>query len=84
MNRMCGGCRKLYPRTSLIKIVLKDKQDIFIDKTYKQDGRGCYVCKNNQCFTIFKKKKVLERSFKKKKLDEIYADIEEEIQFFGK
>lgn len=81
--RMCCGCREMKPKEQLIRIVrLKDnntnKINIEIDKTFKKQGRGAYLCKDKTCLQTAIKKRSLNRSLHCDIPDEIYQLLEEE------
>ena len=47
-QRTCMGCNSKKDKKDLIRIVKNNKNEISIDKTGKQDGRGAYICNNIQ------------------------------------
>ena len=61
-QRTCMGCNEKKDKKDLIRIVKTDKNEINIDKTGKQEGRGAYICNNEQCLEKVIKTKRLERS----------------------
>lgn len=73
--RTCCVCRKIFPKTNLIRIVKTTDGKIFIDKFGKSNGRGAYVCKNKECRTKLKKMKSLNKTFKCQVDDEIYEEL---------
>ncbi|WP_083943535.1 RNase P modulator RnpM [Caldicellulosiruptor naganoensis] len=62
-HRKCVGCQKIKPKSQLLRIAKNDK-GIFIDEKQKLPGRGAYLCKNEECLQLAKKKKGLDRSLK--------------------
>ena len=52
-ERMCISCRQMKDKKSLVRIVKNKEGDIRIDLTGKQNGRGAYICKDNDCFNFF-------------------------------
>ena len=48
-QRTCIGCNVKKDKKDLIRIVKNKKKEINIDKTGKQDGRGAYICNNEEC-----------------------------------
>ena len=80
------GCNEKKDKNNLIRIV-KNKQDgINIDKTGKQEGRGAYICNNEECLKKAIKSKRLERVFEMKITDEIYNKLKNLIdggEFIG-
>ncbi len=62
--RMCIGCRQMKEKKDMIRI-LKMQDDTFcIDVTGKKNGRGAYLCKDENCLALALKNHGLERSFK--------------------
>ena len=63
-QRMCVVCRKMQNKNDLIRIVKNADDKIFVDTTFKANGRGAYVCKNELCVSKLEKSKALLRAFK--------------------
>ena len=72
---MCAVCRKKGDKTSLIRIVKDKNGNIFIDKSYKANGRGMYICKSNECIENAQKAKAVSRSFKVNADPIIYEEL---------
>lgn len=73
--RTCMGCNEKKPKKELIRIV-KDKQNnISIDKTGKQDGRGAYICDDVKCLEKVIKTKRLEKVLEVQISEEIYENL---------
>ncbi len=79
LYRMCCGCRNMFLKTELIRAVKFKNKDIKIDITGKENGRGCYVCKNIYCLKKALKSRSFERNFKQKLPQEFYNNLEREI-----
>ena len=45
--RKCMGCNGMKHKTNLIRICRNIYNQIEIDETFKADGRGAYICKDN-------------------------------------
>lgn len=74
--RRCVGCLKMRPKSDLIRVVrTPSAQKIAIDMSGKKDGRGTYVCKDEECIRRAKKFRGLERSFKCKVNDDLYEEL---------
>lgn len=69
------GCNTKKEKSEFIRIVKNKNDEIKIDKTGKSEGRGAYICNNEQCLEKLKKSKRLERVFKQKISDEIYENL---------
>ena len=76
--RQCVVCRQVRHKSELIRVVKSDN-DISLDMTGKQDGRGAYVCKSADCLTSLKKRRNFDKIFKTKLSDELYNNIKEQV-----
>ena len=74
-QRTCIGCNLKKDKKDLIRIVKNKENQIFIDKTGKQDGRGAYICDNTECLEKIQKSKRLERLFDMKISEKIYENL---------
>ncbi len=79
--RTCIACRTAKPKKELIRVV-KFNDDISLDKTGKLNGRGAYVCNDEQCIAKLKKQKLLNKAFSCQVEDVVYDKIMED--FLGK
>ena len=85
-QRTCMGCNTKKDKKDLIRIVKNNKNEITIDKTGKQEGRGAYICNSVQCLEKVIKSKRLERSLDVKISEEIYSNLKKIIdggEFIG-
>ncbi len=62
-TRMCIACREMRERQELFKLVKIDT-GIVVDHLYKMDGRGTYICKDENCIKLAFAKGMLKRSLK--------------------
>ncbi len=69
--RMCIACRNMIEKKELLRFALLDDEVVY-DKDHKIQSRGAYICKNNDCIALAKKKNALSRHFKRKVEDSIY------------
>ncbi len=76
--RMCIACRNMIPKKELMRIVKTADGKIVFDPTLKANGRGAYVCNNEECVTKCLKKKLLNHAFSTQIPDEVYAALSEE------
>ena len=74
--RLCIACRQMKPKKELIRIV-KNGEEIKLDKTGKANGRGAYICNDKECISKLKKQKLLNRVFACQVDDSVYTAIEE-------
>ena len=79
--RTCIACRQEKPKRELIRVV-KFNDQISLDLTGKQTGRGASVCNDKECIQNLKKKKLLNRAFSCNVEDAVYDKIMED--FLGK
>lgn len=67
--------KEQYPKNELIRIVKNKDNEIFIDQTGKQNGRGAYLYLSADNIKLAQKQKVLEREFQAKDLDGLYEEL---------
>ena len=77
--RMCIACRQMKPKSELYRIVKQDEK-IFIDTTFKANGRGAYICKEQECIDKAIKSKALNRTFKKDVGQEVLSQLKQTIK----
>lgn len=78
--RQCTGCREMQPKRDMIRVVKSPENDIALDFKGKAQGRGAYVCKNPDCLKKAIKSKALERSLEISIPEEIYAQLNEQME----
>ena len=79
--RTCIACRAERSKKELIRVV-KFGEEISLDLTGKANGRGAYVCNDQNCIKKLQKGKLLNRTFSCQVPDQTYEKILEE--FLGK
>ena len=79
--RTCIACKTAKPKKELIRVV-KFNDEKKLDLTGKLNGRGAYVCNDENCIKKLKKQKLLNRTFSCQVEDSVYDKITED--FFGK
>ncbi len=78
-ERKCIGCGESKPKKNLLRIV-KDKEGVIsIDLTGKRNGRGAYICSNEQCLDKAVKSNRLAKSFEIEIDKKIYEDLRDVI-----
>ena len=85
-QRTCMGCNSKREKKDLIRIVKNKQNQINIDKTGHQEGRGAYICNNVQCLEKVKKSKRLEKVLEAKISEETYTNLKNIInggEFIG-
>ena len=78
--RMCSGCGEMKPKKELVRVVKSKENEISLDLTGKKAGRGAYVCNNLECLKKARKAKRLERAFSSKIPEEIYDEMERQME----
>jgi len=73
--RRCIACNNQVDKRELLRIVKPKESNIDIDLTGKKNGRGAYICKNEECLNKVIKTKKLERVFEIKIENDFYESI---------
>ena len=74
-QRTCMGCNEKKDKKELIRIVKNKENEILVDKTGKQEGRGAYICDSIECLEKVIKTKRLEKVLKTQISQKIYESI---------
>lgn len=85
-ERTCMGCNAKKFKKDLIRVVKNKENQIIIDKTGKQEGRGTYICNNIDCLEKAIKSKRMEKAFEMKFSEEVYENLKKLInggEFIG-
>lgn len=77
-QRRCIACRQPLLQSEMIRICKIDGK-VLIDKDKKCEGRGAYVCKNENCIKKTVKNKLINRAFRIPADEKIYAELEDMI-----
>lgn len=78
--RTCTGCRQAKNKKELIRVVRDKENNVFVDFTGKQNGRGAYICPNEKCLELAVKNKGLEKTLKISHIeDDIYQQLRKEL-----
>ena len=72
------GCREMKRKQELIRIVKTPEGEIKLD-TGRLNGRGAYLCGNSDCLKKVKKSGALSRAFETAVPDEIFEEIERQL-----
>ena len=76
--RTCIACRQSKPKKELIRVV-KNGEEISLDKTGRANGRGAYVCDDIECIRKLNKQKLLNRVFSMQVEQSVYDKLAEEF-----
>ena len=74
-ERTCIVCRTQREKKDLLRIVKSKEGIIEVDLTGKKNGRGAYICKNEECLNKLIKTKKLEKTFEKDISENLYESI---------
>ena len=78
--RMCVSCKEMKDKKNLIRIVKNKENQIFVDPTFKANGRGAYLCNSIECLEKSIKTKALNRAFKCEIKDEVLENLKNSIK----
>ncbi len=70
--RRCLVTNESFPKEELFRIVRTPNGEVILDTTYKANGRGAYVKKDEEIILKAKAKKVLDRALEVKVPEEVY------------
>ena len=71
-QRQCMGCRERKDKRDLIRVVRQTNGEVSLDFSGKLNGRGAYVCPEEECLKKARKAKSLERSLEVPIPEEVY------------
>ena len=77
--RQCKGCREMFPKRELLRVVRSPEGEISLDMVGKKSGRGAYICKNVECFQKARKARSLERELECAISDEVYDQLKAQL-----
>lgn len=78
--RQCLGCREMKPKKELIRVVRSPEGAVSLDFKGKAPGRGAYVCPEADCLKRAIKAKALARAFSVQIPEEVYAQLEAQME----
>ena len=73
--RQCKGCREMFPKKELLRVVRSPQGEISFDSVGKKPGRGAYICKKAECFQKARKSRALERELECAITEEVYDQL---------
>ena len=77
--RKCVGCQEMKEKKSLIRVVKTAEGDIILDDTGKKNFSVEYICMSLECCKKAKKTKALERSLGVSVSEQVYEELEKEM-----
>ena len=78
--RKCLGCQESKPKKELCRIVKTQNGEIIIDDTGKLEGRGAYICYNEECLDKAIKQKRIQREFEIQINNTVYDSLRDKIK----
>ena len=81
--RQCVGCQEMKSKLELIRVIKTPEGEVTLDVTGRKNGRGAYLCKKKECLEKLRKTKGLERSLKIAIPQEVYEQLEKEMELLG-
>ena len=79
-TRTCTGCRQVKNKKDLIRVVRDKEGNVFVDVTGRQNGRGAYICPNEECLEKAVKNNGLEKTLKISQIsEEVYQQLKKEL-----
>lgn len=78
--RKCIACGESKEKKDLIRIVRDKDKNVIVDKSGRANGRGAYICIDNDCFQKAEKTKKLSRTLEVEIPNHIYEDLKDEIE----
>lgn len=64
-ERMCAACRLRAPREDLLRFVVDEAGQVWVDPFLKAPGRGIHLCYTPACLTLAVKKRAFQQSLKR-------------------
>jgi predicted RNA-binding protein YlxR (DUF448 family) len=56
------ACRTSKPKRELVRLVRTADGEVRVDSTGKLNGRGAYICRTDDCWTLAERRRALERA----------------------
>lgn len=82
--RQCVGCRESKSKKDLIRVIKTPEGEVVLDATGRKNGRGAYICPDTECLRKAVRSKGLERSLKISIPEEIYENLQKEMNVLAK
>ncbi|MDE6784538.1 MAG: YlxR family protein [Ruminococcus sp.] len=78
--RMCLGCNEMKPKRELMRVVKSPEGCVSLDFTGKKNGRGAYICRNEECFTKARRARRFEKSLSCRIEESVYEVMTDELR----
>lgn len=73
--RTCIGCRKKKEKYDLIRIIKNTNGEFVVDLSGRMEGRGAYICKNEECLKKAEKSNRLKTALKSNVENNVYEKL---------
>ena len=77
--RMCVGCKNMFPKRELLRIVKTESNGLQLDTTGKLNGRGAYICAKQECLQKAVKQKQLQRALEQELTEDTIKALDIQI-----
>ena len=81
--RRCVGCQEMKEKKEMIRVIRTQEGEFLLDATGKKNGRGAYLCPNEECLKKAIRAKGLERSLKTAVPKEVVENLTKEMERFA-
>ena len=78
--RQCSACRGHFEKRQLLRVVRTPEGIVTVDTKGKVNGRGVYICKNEECLEKAIKSRALSRALEVPITDEVIELIRQTIK----
>ena len=79
-QRQCMGCRERKAKKEMIRVVRGTDGTVSLDFSGKLNGRGAYICPDQECLKKAQKAKSLERALEVPIPEDVYARLQKEME----
>ena len=83
-QRKCIVCQDRDSKKELMRLDKNKEGEIFLDPVGRQNGRGAYLCKDDEGFKKAIKTQPSTRSFQVEVSDEVYEKLLAELESYDK
>ena len=81
--RQCLGCRVMFPKRELIRVVRSPEGELSLDFKGKAPGRGAYLCGKPECLKKARKSRAIERALSVEVPESVYDQLEQQMEQEG-
>ena len=78
--RQCLGCRTMFPKRELIRVVRSPEGELSLDFKGKAPGRGAYVCRSAECLKKAMRSHAIDRALGVTVPQELYETLRLEME----